>query len=197
MQVSARTKQAQTSDNGSNLMISKSDKPDEVHDQIRLKRQPTISVDYVPCFDVIAQYRLSYMTTACLVSYGYIRQFSAQHRGLLVPQDLMALFNDYAFEFEAGLFQIAYHLHRALIRMRQRAISETMLKKLIEKYVATTDENEIAFCCQQFVRIGLIQQGQLVSRARRLLLGEQSTRSSHLYKISEEMLLRYDMQNRK
>ena len=85
---------------------------------------------------------------------GYIREQSAITH---IPSEIGDLCSLYYIDGEAGIFQIAYKLHRALTKANRRAITMDIVRTLITKYFGIQCDGEmnenIDFWCSELVRL--------------------------------------------
>ena len=147
------------------------------------------STCFIPCFNVIRIYKKKpYLTNANAVADGFMRQSMNDS----VPRDLMVLFRAYAFDIDAGLFQIAYHIHAALKKLKQRGITMRVVKLLIQQYLRVT-ESKAAFYGDELVRFQYLEAVKDENNsALHALLGVGGSGTASVYRIGMDSILKFN-----
>lgn len=131
--------------------------------QQRKKRDSRPKNKFVaPCFPVTRRFKKRpYLTSFKLAAHGFIHRFERLNAGTAIPAAIASLCVDYAFEREAGVFQIGFQLHRVLKKTKRHSVTRTMVVALVAQYLKLSDVSEAQLYVDELVRLRYIAAVQL------------------------------------
>lgn len=99
---------------------------------------------FAPCFPVTRRFKKRpYLSAFKLAANGFVHRFERSGDGVLIPGAITALCVAYAFEREAGVFQIGYQLHHVLKKIKRHSLTRQKVTALIAQYLQLSDAAEV------------------------------------------------------
>jgi len=132
--------------------------------QQQKKRNRRSRFDYcAPCFPVTRRFKKwPYLTSFKLAANGFLRRFERSDVGCTIPAAIKSLCVDFAFEREAGIYQIAYQINRVMKKINKHSVTSKMVSALVAQYLKMGDsESEVTEFVSEMVRLRYIAEVQL------------------------------------
>jgi len=122
---------------------------------------------FAPCFPVTRRFKKKhYLTSFKLCARGFIRRFERSDDGITIPAPIASLCVDFAYEREAGLFQIGYELHRAMKKTRRHSVTRQTVTALVALFLKLGDSEaakaEVQLYVDEMVRLRYLSQVKLM-----------------------------------